>query len=141
MGKITEENRRKLEQANKYEDAEITNLIDNTFTDKLDCLFREKGMSTLEIVERTGISKSYINKLRNRAERNVKPDRYKIINIGLALNCNEEEINSLLKAAKLQALYARSDIESIIIWGLLHKKNYDEIWDLLVQKEFDAIFE
>lgn len=141
MGKITEENRRKLEQADRYEDAAITDLIDNNFTEKLDDLFTQKGMSTLEVVDRTGISKSYINKLRNRAEKKVKPDRYKIINLGLALNCNEEEINSLLKAANLHTLYARSDKESIIIWGLLHKKNYEEILELLTQKGFDSIFE
>lgn len=141
MGKITEENRRKLETAINYEDADITDLIDNAFTDKLDSLFTKKGMTTLEIVEKTGISKSYINKLRNRKEKQVKPDRYKIINIGLALGCNEEEINDLLKSANFHALYARSDKESIIIWGLLHKKNYDEIWNLLEQKGFASIFD
>lgn len=42
MGKITEENRRKLETAINYEDADITDLIDNAFTDKLDSLFTKK---------------------------------------------------------------------------------------------------
>ncbi len=141
MGQITEENRRKLEQADNYEDAAITDLIDNVFTEHLDHLFEEKRMSTQKIVEKTGLSKSYINKLRNRSEKKVRPDRYVIINIGLALNCTENEINSLLKAANLHPLYARSNKESIIIWGLLHNKNYEEILDLLDQKGFHRIFE
>lgn len=139
MGKLTEENRRKLELSDTYEDAEITNIVDTSFSDKLDDLFSKKHMSTQDIVNITGISKSYINKLRNRTEKKVNPDRNKIISIGLALNCNEKEINELLKAAHQDSLYARSKKESIIIWGLYHKKNYYEIWELLEQKGFGSM--
>ena len=141
MGKITEENYRKLTEAVNYEDADISGLIDDTFTETLDNFFLEKSVSTQDVVNRTGISKSYINKLRNRSEKHLKPDRYKIINIGLALNCTEAEINPLLKSAKLHALYARSKQESLIIWGLLKGKNYTEILNLLDDHGFGKIFE
>lgn len=141
MGKITEENRRRLEKADKYEDAEITGLLDREFTSTLNTLFDEKNMSTQQIVNITGISKGYINKLKNFDLLDIQPSRAKIINIGLALNCTEEELNDLLKSARLHPLYSRSKEEGIIIWGLLHNKSYDEILELLDEKGYGSFLE
>lgn len=141
MGKITEENRRKLEQADRYEDAAITDMVPDSFTDTLNELFHQKDMSTQEIVNKTGISKSYVNKLRNPSQKKGKPARSIIISMGLALGGSEEEVNRLLKSAGLQPLYSRSQEESVIIWGLLHGKNYEQISDLLDKKGFGSFDE
>lgn len=141
MGKITEENRRELKQADRYEDAAITAMISNSFTDTLNELFHQKNLSTQAVVNKTGISKSYINKLRSSSQKKVSPSRSKVINIGLALGGSEQEINKLLKAARLQPLYSRSKEESVIIWGLLHEKNYEQIIDLLDEKGFGSYLE
>ncbi len=141
MGKITEQNRRELQQAKKYEDAAIAGMVDHSFTDVLNELFHQKNSSTQEIVNKTGISKSYINKLRSSSLKKVNPSRSKVINIGLALGGTENEINSLLKAAGLQPLYSRSEEESVIIWGLLHGKNYEQISVLLDEKGFGSFME
>lgn len=65
MGKITEENRRALENATNYDDATLTGMISGEFTTALARLIEKKQVPVLHIVENTHISKSYINKLRN----------------------------------------------------------------------------
>ena len=141
MGTLTEQNRRRLENADNYEDANLTNLVDREFTAMLNDLFDAKEMTTQQVVNITGISKGYINKLRNYDLLDMQPSRQVVINLGLALNCTEEEMNNLLKAARLHPLYSRSPEESMIIWGLLHRKTYREIWDLLDKKGFGSFLE
>ena len=104
-------------------------------------MFHQKKLSTQTVVNKTGISKSYINQLRSSSKKKVNPSRSKTISIGLALDGSEQEINSLLKAAGLQPLYSRSKEESIIIWGLLHGKNYEQIIDLLDENGFGSFLE
>ena len=36
-------------------------------------------------------------------------------------------MNSLLKAARYQELYARNTVDSVIIWGLMHGLSGDQI--------------
>lgn len=38
--------------------------------------------------------------------------------LALAMNTTYEELNALLKAARLQELYSRDSAEALIIWGL-----------------------
>ena len=50
----------------------------------------------------------------------MQPSRAVILNIGLALDLSLEELNTLLKAARYQELYARDTVDAVIIWGLFH---------------------
>lgn len=140
MGKITNENRRQLEQAKNYEDAVLTGMLEHQFSTELGKLIEAKGISILSIVENTNISKSYINKLRNPSEKNVRPSRYVIIDIALALDATLEETNHLLKLAQYQELYTRNQAESVIIWGMLQKLSGNEIRTMLYEKGLDTIF-
>lgn len=141
MGELTEKNRRLLENAEHYEDADLSNLLDKEFTQTINDLFEAKQMTTQQVVNITGISKGYINKLKSYKLLDISPSRQMVIHIGLALNCTEEEINNLLKSARLHPLYSRSKEEAIIIWGLLHNKTYLEIIDLLERKGYGSFLE
>lgn len=140
MGKITNENRRALENTDKYEDAILSGMTKPEFTAELDLLIQQKGISTQTIVERTHLSKSYINKLRSPSEKALHPSRYVIIDIALAINASLEEINHLLKLAQYQELYTRNKAESLIIWGLLKKLSGEEIHNQLFEQGLDDIF-
>ena len=100
MGKITNENRRALEAAANYEDAILTGMVEHQFSAALSELIEQKGVSVLSIVENTNVSKSYINKLRNPSEKNVRPSRHVIIDIALAIDADLDETNHLLKLAQ-----------------------------------------
>ena len=140
MGKITNANQRQLENAKYYEDAVLTGMTEHEFTTALAMLIEKKEISTLSIVENTNLSKSYVNKLRNPSEKNVRPSRYVIIDIALAIDASLEETNYLLKMAQYQELYTRNKAESMIIWGMLKKLSGKEIRKMLCEKGLDTIF-
>ena len=140
MGKVTDENRRALEKALFFEDADLKGMVGNQFPATLGRLIKQKKVSVLTIVENTNVSKSYINKLRNPDEKNVNPSRRVVIDIALAINATLEETNMLLKAARYQELYTRDPAEALIIWGMLNKKSGREIRRLLQEKGLDGMF-
>ena len=127
MGTITEENHRSLSTSSSYEEAELTGMDMLKFSEELSRLINSKGIPIQIIVDTTGLSKSYINKLRNLKQATVQPSRSVILNIALALDASLSETNSLLKAARYQELYARDTTESVIIWGMLHNLTGTEI--------------
>lgn len=59
MGKITEENRRSLENAVNYDDATLTGMISGEFTTALARLIEKKQVPILHIVESTHVSNAY----------------------------------------------------------------------------------
>ena len=140
MGKITEENRRALENADNYEDAVLIGMTDHKFSLALAQLIERKKVSVLSIVENTNVSKSYINKLRNPSEKAVRPSRHIIIDIALAIDANLEETNHLLKLAQYQELYTRDQAEALIIWGMLKKLPGKKIREMLQEKGLDSMF-
>lgn len=140
MGKITDENRRALENAENYDDAVLIGMIENEFSSALSQLIEQKGISVQSIVNHTNISKSYINKLRNPSEKNARPRRHVIIDIALAINASLDETNHLLKMAQYQELYTRDQAESLIIWGMLKNFSGEEIRKMLYDKGFNDMF-
>ena len=58
MGKVTDENRRALEKALFFEDADLKGMVGNEFPATLGRLIKQKKISVLTIVENTNVSKS-----------------------------------------------------------------------------------
>lgn len=140
MGKITDANRRALENAVRYEDAALTGMEEQDFAAALSKLIEEKKVSVLSIVEHANVSKSYVNKLRSPSEKPVRPSRHVILDIALAINASLEETNHLLKTARYQELYARDPAEALIIWGMLKGLDGEQIRELLREKGLDALW-
>ncbi len=127
MGRITNENKRILQEIPAYDNALLIDLNPTTFSQALSELIIQKGIPVQSIVNATGLSKSYINKLRNLKGAPAQPTRPVVLSIGLALNASLDEMNALPKAAKYQELYARDTADSIIMWGLMHDLTGDQI--------------
>ena len=127
VGKITEENRRRLETAETYEAAALSEMDPSGFSEELSRLIARKGLAVQHLVDITGLSKAYINKLRNLSGKPVQPGRAVVLNLALAAGATLEETNLLLKSAHYQELYARNSAESVIIWGLLHNLSGSQI--------------
>lgn len=140
MGKTTEKNYRELKTANKYENAKLTGMMKGEFTTVLDRYITKKKVRTAQIVDYTGFCKSYINKLHNPSEKDVQPTRSCVIVIALAVGLTLDETNRLLKSARYHELYTRDKTESVIIWGLTHKMNSQQIKEMLQEKGLDDIF-
>lgn len=140
LGRTTEKNFRELKSAEQYEQAKLTGMLKSEFTTVLDRFITRKKATTMQIVERTGISKSYVNKLRNPSEKTVQPTRNVVIDIALAINLNLDETNRLLKSARYHELYTRDKSEALIIWGMTHKMDGQKIKTMLQEKGMESIF-
>lgn len=140
MGAITDQNKKELEISEHYEDANLRDMLDWTLPEKLNELFGKKGISGSRVAEISGISKSYINDLRS-SEKKIRPRRNKIINICLAAGATLDELNDILKNGRMQELYSRDHVDSIIIWGLMHHLEYNAIRVMLAEHGYADILE
>jgi len=57
------------------------------------------------------------------------PLRSKVISLGIHLNMNTDEINTMLRLAKMEPLYIVNPIECIIIYAVLEAELDEEIYD------------
>ncbi|MBQ6818588.1 MAG: XRE family transcriptional regulator [Clostridia bacterium] len=62
------------------------------------------------------------------------PSRDKLICLGLSLQLNEDELQSLLKAAGMAPLYPKRKRDSIVLFGVMHGQS---VWQIN-QALFDA---
>ena len=134
MGKITDENRRILSESSDYDPTILLDL-NPSFAYELNSLITSKKIRVQTIVEATGLSKSYINDLRNLKSAPRQPSRKTVLNIGLALNASLDEMNTLLKTSNHRELYARSSTDAFIIWGMMHKLSGKQIRSKLDEME------
>ena len=71
----------------------------------------------------------------------VTPKKKQIIQIAFALDASLEELNELLKLAKLKELYAKNTEDAIVIFGMKNGLDLGEIDRLLEEKRCKLRFE
>ena len=79
-------------------------------------LLTEKNLLKKEVVRKSGLNREYVYHLF--AGTKEKPSRQKVLAIGVAMGLNLEEMQYLLKYAKLNILYPRNQWDSVIIYQL-----------------------
>ena len=130
MGYSTDEIRRMLKKAKSYNDVKDAHFINGDFakavSDLIERRKKEKGVTQEKLLRSANLGHSTIANLKNSRNRK-KPDRDTILDLCLAL----------LKLSRNQELYVRDRKDSIIYWGLLHKKKGDEIREVLLENGFD----
>ena len=94
-------------------------------------LLTEKNLLKKEVVRKSGLNREYVYHLF--AGTKEKPSRQKVLAIGVAMGLNLEEMQYLLKYAKLNILYPRNQWDSVIISAIEQKLNVMETNDLLHQ--------
>ena len=107
-----------------------------TFYSRLDELCEKYNKKYAEIQIKTNITKSLFYEIISPAKKRT-PKKYQIILIGLAMGATVEEVNELLKLAKLKELYAKNKADAIIIFGIENKMSDTEIEELLIQSGAD----
>lgn len=127
----TDVNRRRLIAASSYDKVELEGINNEDLADALNDLFKKKGTNASRISTITGVTRSYINELQKNRRGHKNPSRKYIIAICLGAGASLEETDHVLKCARLKELYARDEMEALIIWALSHKKGYYDIIELL----------
>ena len=98
---------------------------------------KKKGLSTLDMIRKTGIERSYFYHLVNGEKR---PGRNMVMRIGLCLDCSLTEMNRLLRLAGLSELYARRRWDAVMIYAITHRCTMEQANDLLIEAGEDPLY-
>ena len=106
--------------------------INENFADMLLKMFQKSGLSKAALAKRAGTSEVYLYQIFS-GERT--PSRDRTICLCYGLSATLEETQELLKCSGLAQLYVKNRRDAIIIYGLAHKMELDEINDRLFAEE------
>lgn len=112
------------------------------FTDKsvaelLTELYEKKDLTKAELARRASMSEVYLHQVFS-GRRNPSRDRLLCLCIGLGATL--EETQELLKRASYAQLYPKSKRDAVIIHGLLHQKELNDINDTLFSENEKTLF-
>lgn len=106
--------------------------ISGDFAGTLQDLFQRSGMSKATLAKRAGTSEVYLYQIFS-GERT--PSRDRTICLCYGLSASLEETQELLKRSGLAQLYVKNRRDAIIIYGLAHGLNLEQINDRLFAEE------
>ena len=131
MQVTTKEFENRIEKAQNTDELKkiLSDLPQTTFSVRIDQLCNEYGKTFSQVQTDSGITKSLFYAIAN-GTRN--PRKVHIIKIGLALGLSLDEVNELLKLAKLKELYAKNKEDAIVIFGLQKHLPIAQIEELLI---------
>ena len=112
----------------------LADLPKTTFSDRIYQLCEAKNMNFSQIQKECGITKSYFYDFANGTR---KPKKHHVIKIGIAMGLSLEEMNELLKLANHKELYAKKQVDAIIIYGIKNKLSAMQIDELLAEAGAD----
>ena len=112
------------------------NFYDTNFADLLMSLFEKKGISKAALAKKAGISNVYLYQIFS-GERN--PSRNRILCLCFGLIASLEETQELLKHSGYAQLYAKNKRDAIIIYGLTHNMDLDEVNDRLFSEHEETL--
>ena len=108
------------------------------FKDYMDSLLNKYNVSGAEIVKRTQIDRTYIYQIISGTR---KANRDKLIQIGIAIKADLEEIQRLLKVSGYSSLYTKRKRDAIIKFGIQKKLDLFDINNLLYEYYEKPLFE
>lgn len=97
----------------------------------LESLLAEKNLTKQAVIDKSGLNREYAYHIFSGTRKN--PSRTKILALAVAMDLNLEEIQYLLRYAKLSPLYPRNPWDSIIISAIEQNLNVMQTNELLNQ--------
>ena len=92
-------------------------LADDSLPALLQALLTEKGMTKADVVRESNMNEIYAYQILSGVRR---PSRDKLLCVCLAMKASLEETQNILKRSDFAPLYARSQRDSIIMYGFTH---------------------
>jgi len=108
------------------------------FKDYIESLLNKYNISGAEIVKKTQIDRTYIYQIISGTR---KASRDKVIQIGIAITAELNEIQRLLKVSGYSSLYTKRKRDAIIKFGIQKKLDLFEINNLLYEYYEKPLFE
>lgn len=102
--------------------------INETFSQMVQELFQRSGLSKAALAKKAGTSEVYLYQI---FSGDRTPSRDRTICLCCGLSATLEETQEILRSSGLAQLYVRNRRDAIIIYGLNHRMELDEINDRL----------
>ena len=102
----------------------------------LNQMFLKTDLSKAELARRSGVSTVYLHQL-FAGRRN--PSRDRLICLAIGLSAALEETQALLRCCALAELYPKDRRDAIIIYGIVHQNNLQEINDQLFSRDEETL--
>lgn len=112
------------------------NFYNKSFTALLLSLFKKKGIAKAALAKKAGISTVYLYQIFS-GERN--PSRNRILCLCFGLAATLEETQELLKHSGYAQLYVKNKRDAIIIYGLVHTMELNEVNDRLFTEHEETL--
>lgn len=110
---------------------------EQSITESLAELYERKAVSKAALARKSGMSEVYLHQVFS-GRRNPSRDRLLCLCIGLGATL--EETQELLKRASYAQLYPKTKRDAVIIHGLLHQKELNDINDTLFSENEKTLF-
>ena len=111
--------------------------FERSITEALEELYERKSVSKALLARQSGMSEVYLHQVFS-GRRNPSRDRLLCLCIGLEATL--EETQRLLKLSAYAQLYPKSKRDAVIIHGLLHQKELNDINDTLFSENEKTLF-
>ncbi len=128
-----------LKQAADFEDflaKNKENMIEESLSEYLMLLLKEKGLKRSDVVRNSHLDKSYVFQIFSGEK---KPSRDKLIAIAFGLQLTAEETQRMLKLGGCSELYPRKKRDALILFGIQHGKDIYEVDDMLDQRGLSTL--
>lgn len=99
-------------------------------------LLAEKGMTRAEVIAATELSSAYGYQVFS-GERS--PSRETVLQLGIGLKLNDEEIQQLLAHARKGALYPRDRRDCVILFACRKGMNLQQVNELLFERDLPTL--
>lgn len=137
--KATDEMLNELETAEDYESFAAKNkdiFVKGSIAEYLNRLLAEKNIPLKDAVKNSGIERIYAYHIFSGKK---IPSRDKLIAIAIGMKLSAEETQALLKATCNRPLYPKDERDSVILYALMNRYDYDKTTDLLFERNFEGL--
>jgi hypothetical protein len=107
------------------------------FSELLFHLMQERGLSPKDMIQMTGIERSYFYHILNGRK---SPGRNMVLRMGFCARVSLNEMNRLLTLANASVLYPKVRRDAILIFALQGRRTMESANDLLIQAGEEPLF-
>lgn len=121
------------ENIETFIDGYVDCFTETSLKDYLNSLMGKYGLKQSAIIKKSQLGEPFTRQLFSGIR--SKPSRDKVLALAVAMKITLPECQKLLRAAKVNELYARNRRDAIIIYGLAKKLSVTEVNDILYDLE------
>lgn len=122
---------KKAKDLDAFLEAHVDVVNELSLQDYLSQLLERRGMTRAEVIAATGLSSAYGYQIFS-GERT--PSRETVLQLGIGLKLNDEEMQQLLAHARKGALYPRDRRDCVILYACRNGMDFQQVNEMLFER-------